>query len=281
MKKLLFDVDILLTSPGKETGICRETVEILRQLSESSEYEIYPLIPVHVKTEVGQYLQARGLENLIKNIVYLPNLRATCGGVKGKYRLKAKILQLILGRKYKKELNKYDEYFSVFSPISPLVRRAGLRTCQVINDLFPIYFPEASDKKFTQKYTYWMKYAQADEFICISQHTQKDFLRFRPDILPSQTKVVYLAADARFKPSPDEKIKEKYDIKTDHYFLGVSDHNPRKNFRHLIQSFIEFVKTTNTQDVSLVLVGPKKQFNEIEEMVGNLTELKDKIILTG
>ncbi|MGN0919715.1 MAG: glycosyltransferase family 4 protein [Alphaproteobacteria bacterium] len=279
MKKLLFDIDILLTSKGKETGICREAVQILKELSKCPEYTIYPLVPCHTEVEAKQCLCSKGLEKLSQNVVYLPNLKATCGGIKKKYRIKAKILEGMLGWKYKKELSKYDEYFSVFSPISPLVHQAHLKTRQIINDLFPIQFPKACDQKFIQKYSYWMKQAKADEFICISKYTQKDFLTFRPDIDKKKIKVAYLAADERFKPAPDKNIKKKYGIQTPYYFLGVSDHNPRKNFPHLIQAFIEFAKTQS--DISLVLVGPKKQFNEIEELVGNLKELKDKIILTG
>lgn len=281
MKKLLFDIDILLNSQGKETGICRVFSQILKELSKRREYEIYPLVSLRTSINVEQYLSSKGLDSLTNKIVYLPYLKATCGGIKRKYRIKAKILKFLCGKKYKKELKKYDEYISIFSPISPLVLESDLKTRLFIHDLFPINFPKACDKKFIQKYTHWMQMAKVDEFICISQNTQADFLKFRPDIHPSKTKVVYLAADERFKPTQNPKIKEKYDIKTLKYFLGVSDHNPRKNFPHLIQSFIEFVKSKKVSDISLVLVGPKKQFNEIEELVANLKELKDKIILTG
>lgn len=281
MKKLLFDIDILLNSQGKETGVCRVCFQVLKELSKRCEYEIYPLVSFYTDVNVKKYLSSKGYDVLTNKIVYLPHLKATCGGIKRKHGIKAKILKFLYGKKYKKELKKYDEYISVFSPISPLVLESDLKTRLFIHDLFPINFPKACNKKFIQKYTHWMQMAKADEFICVSQNTQADFLKFRPDIHLSKTKVVYLAADERFKPTPNPKIKEKYDIKTLKYFLGVSDHNPRKNFPHLIQSFIEFVKSKKVSDVSLVLVGPKKQFNEIEELVANLKELKDKIILTG
>ncbi len=281
VKKLLFDIDFLLVSQGKETGVCRVMIQVLRELSKRSEYEIYPLVSFHTDVDVVEYLKSKGFENLAKNIVCLPNLRATCGGFKRIYRLKGKILKLLYGWKYKRELKKYDEYISIFSLISPLVFESGLRTRLVVHDLFPIKFPEGCDRKFTEKYTYWMQQAKADEIICVSKYTQRDFLEFRPDVGIEKTKVTYLAADEHFRPTSNSGIKEKYGIKTPDYFLGVSDHNPRKNFPHLIHSFIQFLKTTNIQDISLVLVGPKKQFNEIEELVGNLSEFKDKIVLTG
>ncbi len=281
MKKLLFDIDFLLASSGKETGICRVAVQVLRELFQSSEYEIYPLITCPTKIDPVKYLTSKGIKIPQKNIVYLKYLKATYGGYKTKHRIAAKILKLLCGAKYKRELKKYDEYISIFSPISPLVFETGLKTKLFIHDMVPIKFSKACNKKFVQKYTYWMKHIKADEFICVSKHTQKDFLEFRPDIPTEKTMVVYLAADERFKPTHDAQIKSKYGIKTPRYFLGVSDHNPRKNFSHLIQSFIEFIKKEKIHDISLVLVGPKKHFSEIESLVGHLTELKDKIILTG
>ena len=106
VKKLLFDIDILLDSKGKETGICRVANQLLRELMQRPEYEIYHLISVHPKLNPVTYLTEKGLKDLVDRIVYLPNLRTTCGGYKRKYQIKAKILEIICGIKYKKELRK-------------------------------------------------------------------------------------------------------------------------------------------------------------------------------
>ena len=101
--------------------------------------------------------------------------------------------------------------------------------------------PETTSPAFGFKYKLWIKNLKADEVICDSKATLIDFLKFRPDYKNKKTKIAYLAADQKFKPINSDDIYRKYNIPNKKYFLAVSDHNPRKNFIYILDSFIAFL----------------------------------------
>ena len=75
-----------------------------------------------------------------------------------------------------------------------------------------------------------------------------------------------------------KQILEKYNLKTP-YFFSISSLNPRKNFRHTIKCFIDFIEKNNLTDVSLVLAGPDG-WGELFDGI-NLEKHKKQIIFTG
>lgn len=280
--KILYDIEQLLTAKGKETGICRVSLEVLRHLSQRKDYKVYPLVTTSNGSPAAQYLQSKGLSHLINNIVYLPKLKKTTQNHNLYKRICSALYSWQNNPQYLKELNKYDEYISIFSPISPLVYASKLKTKIVVHDLIPIKFPQFCAAKFANKYRCWLKSLQADEVICVSQATKKDFLAFRPDYLHKPVKVAYLAAGKQFQQQTDRNIKEKYNIKTSKYILAVSDHNPRKNFPHLIKSYIKFLENTDASDISLAIVGPKAGDSaHIFETMAQYRQYQDKIVITG
>ena len=281
--KLLYDIEQLLVSKGKETGICRVSLEILKRISKKEDYEVYPVVTVKKGNDPELYLEKKGLKNLIPNIVRMPYLKKTTQN----YNLFKKFRCYFLIRKYKKEylkiLNQFDEYISLFSPISPIVYKSRVKTKIIVYDLIPLIMPETClQKKFVQKYNNWIKSIQADEVICISKATKNDFFRYRPDYADKKTKIIYLAANEKFKPTNNIDIQKRYNIPTEKYFLAVSDFNPRKNLIHSVKSFLQFLNQSDFHDVSLVLVGPKTSgFKILENYIKDINKYQDRIICTG
>ena len=79
-----------------------------------------------------------------------------------------------------------------------------------------------------------------------------------------------------------DRVKEKYGIKTNKYFLAVSEVTTRKNLVHLLQAFETFMNDTQANDVSLVLVGPvRKGYEDVSNQVKGLAKYQDKIVQTG
>lgn len=278
--KLLYDIEQLITSQGKETGICRVSLEILKQLSKETSYDVYPLVTTYKGCDAGEYLTSKGLGSLANKVVYMPFLKKTTQNYNWYQKLCSFAKILKYKNTYNKELNKYDEYISIFSPISPIVYKNKIKTKLIIHDLIPIRFPQYCTKKFAAKYKKWIEAINADEVFCVSEATKKDLLVYRPD-LSDKIKIAYLAANSNFV-STQTNVKEKYKIETPKYFLAVSDHNPRKNFLHLIEAFIEFLKHTKVDDVSLAIIGPQaRDTKNIQTLLSKNPEYKNKIHVTG
>ena len=151
-----------------------------------------------------------------------------------------------------------------------------------MHDLIPIKFPELTSAKFAEKYKKWMANLRADEVFCISHSTRMDFFAERPDYDERKVKVVYLAADAKFKPTSSPDIREKYGIKTKKYFLAVSELTERKNFEHLVKAFLRFLDNSKTEDISLAIIGVKRAgYEALNRLVAEQKSYQDKIDLTG
>ena len=280
--KLLYDIEQLLMSAGRETGVCRMSLEVLKQISKHPKYEVYPILTTPKGENPEKYLKEKGLGYLVPNLVKMPYLKKTAQS----YNLYKKIRCWFLTQKYTHQymhqLNQYDEYISLFSPISPIVYKSRMKTKMIIHDLFPLLLPQTCIPSFAKKFRSWIRQVKADEIIFDSQATLEDFLKFRPDYQNKKTKVAYLAAEPCFHPTHSKGLLNKYHIPTSRYFLVVSDYNPRKNCVHILDSFIEFLNKTNALDICCVFTGPKGQdYEKLQEKIKRYSQYADKIICTG
>lgn len=109
MIKVLYDIEQLLSAKGKETGICRVSLEVLKELNQRPGYEVYPLVTIKDKG-AAEYLKNKGLENLVDRTVYLPYLKKTTKCYNWRQKIKSALLMRCFGERYKQEIDKYDEY---------------------------------------------------------------------------------------------------------------------------------------------------------------------------
>ncbi len=284
--KLLFDMDYVLSCIGKGTGIYKETTILLSYLAKSDTVEVYPVI-TSKNNDIIKYLKLHSLEWLQDKVVSMKELKSTtkCNGIFEK--IMAYMLGIFCKIKYYKELQKYDGYMSTFNRVPPVIETCkNISTFLVVQDLIPVFFPTGYDRKFVNKFSKQMKRVDSDVFFSISDYTTKDLLKFRPDLSDRPIHKIYLGADSGFRPIKNPKVikdvKDKYKIKADKYFLGVSELNPRKNFVHLLKSFVKFLEETKAEDIYLVLVGPiRKGYEDVTKQVANLDKYKEKIIQTG
>ncbi len=285
-KKLLFDVEQLAVDGLKGTGIVRVCDELLCRLVQNNNVDVYPVITSN-RGDFGAYLNAKNLHHKLKNkVVYMPKLKTTTKNLNVLQKIRSKVLSKFYGLKYKDILSKYDAYLSLFSPISPVIYQSNIKTYMVIHDLIPIFYPDGCSDKFIKKFKNWMNEANADEYFVVSNFTKEDFFKFRPDEKNKPVHTMYLGANSNFKPIKDQKViqkvKEKYGIKTDKYFLAVSEITARKNFIHLLKSFVSFLENTKADDISLVLVGRVRAgYTAVASQVEGLNKYQDKIIQTG
>jgi len=118
---------------------------------------------------------------------------------------------------------------------------------------------------------------RANKIIAISKNTKKDIVSFFK-ISPSKIKVVYLAADKKYKIIKDRKkinrLKEKYNL-SDKFIFYSGSLSPRKN---LIRAIMAFNKISKKINCDFVITG-NKVWNS--EDVSKLIKKNKKIKVTG
>ena len=282
--KLLFDVEQLAVAGLKGTGIVRVADKVFQELCNHPDFEVYPLLTSE-RGDFDLYLRVKGLLEIKKRLIILPKLKAMTKGENIWQRIRERVLFFWYQKKYTAVLTKFDAYLSLFSPIAPLVYQSGIKTFMFVHDLIPIYYPVGCDKRFVKKFHHWIKKAKPDLFFVISEYTKKDLIRFKKEKnIPVQ--VLYLGADSKFNAHKNqtriEKVKARYSIRTDKYFLAVSELTARKNLPHLLEAFVLFLSKTGAKDTSLVLAGPQRVgYEDIAEKIAGLKHYRDKIVQTG
>ena len=284
--KLLFDMEQLSINGFKGTGLVRVGSALFEQLIHNENIDLYPLVTTK-RGNVIDYLKAKGYYEVLKNkIVYLPKLEKTTKNLKLSHRIWKRYLMSFYSRRYRKILSKFDAYFSVYNPISDIVYQSDIKTFWMIHDVIPIVHPDCCSEKFIKKFKDWIQRACPDAYFTISNYTMQDFLRYKPSAKNTPMYTLYLGAQEHFKPCLDnekiERIKNKYHIQTEKYFLAVSEITKRKNLPHLLRAFVEFLDKTKAEDISLVLVGSvRKGYDELAKSIDGLDRYQNKIVQTG
>ena len=123
---------------------------------------------------------------------------------------------------------------------------------------------------------------QADEVICVSNHTKKDFLKFYPQFNPNNVHVVYNGVDEEFKKieiKENIKINDSF-LKINNYLLYVGSRGYCKNFKFIINLMSS--KIVKDNGFKLVCVGggefSKNEIKHFKEkgIYGEITHL-DKV----
>jgi len=125
-------------------------------------------------------------------------------------------------------------YFA--SPLNP-----PSRTVVTIHDLIPLILPSYRGGFLVRRYTdlVAMSARRAHAVIADSDCSQRDVVT-RLGILPERVRTIYLAADARFKPSDDTAalaaFRARYEL-PEKYLLYLGGYDQRKNVSILIEAF--------------------------------------------
>lgn len=161
-------------------------------------------------------------------------------------------------------------------------KRGKYKRVTTVHDLIGMIYPQnlSPISRF-----YWQRWLplcvkKSDFIIADSQNTKNDIIKFI-NFPAEKIKVIYLAADERFKPveksDTNRNILDKYNI-AKKYILNVGTIEPRKNIPNLISAFAVYLKETCAADLSLVIAGKKSWgypqcFSKVQEL-----NLKEKII---
>lgn len=154
-----------------------------------------------------------------------------------------------------------------------------------IHDLTVKYFPvgrSQTDPLRRWAFNWVMRHAaHSDKVIAISRATKIDIVRdLAPD--PSNVKIIYEAADARFKPRENKELtafRKRADLEKP-YILFVNQWRPHKGLPELIEAF-GILKSKHKLPHQLVITGKASpHFPEITAAIES-SKYRDDIILPG
>lgn len=286
--KILFDGQLLVKFIlQKQTGIFRVCDEFFKGLAKRDDVDLYLLVTNGHKGHPKEYLESRGLSHLIPNIVRMPKLSMSSKTRNLYHKIYGGFLRKILPFVYGKKLREFDFYFSPYPSISPIVKKSGLKTAAFIHDIIPALYPVFTScyKGSFKRFLTYINNLDSDIVFFNSRVSRDDFLRYRFPFDFSKTAIAYLSADDRFCKKDLKEIKsvsDKYGIPHKPYLFCLSEQNQRKNFAHVLKSFIAYIEKTGDKDLHLVIAGKKLPgYDFLSECSDKSEKYKDRIILTG
>lgn len=174
------------------------------------------------------------------------------------------IIQVDFSRKIKKEIDKYDVYFSPdkLFPNKIKKNRKIIKTIFLHDTIpykYPQYYPAMKTHKYwNQKLVEGIKYI--DYFFANSECTKNDYLELCDSLIEDKILVTPLGCDKKFIPRSglSIQVRDKYKIpRNKKYVFSLCNIDPRKNLIRIIRSFLQFIKKNSIKDLIFVIGGAK------------------------
>ena len=267
MKTILYDISVLGTGYKHEehrTGVYRVTLNALKALLSDAKINVYLTAFSRNDDDCIEWLEE-----------YLPQYVS-------------KFIRLEKYKPYKILKYLFNRDYDIFSPYFEIPKQLRINFFSkkyiIIYDLIQVLHKEWVNEIDYKKYNSLLKSLDKRTFaLCISNYTKKDLLNWKTKIDKKKVSVIPLGADEKYAKDYTkeeiEKVKWKYNIKTDKYFYSISSLNPRKNFYQVVKGFIEFIEKYSLKDVSLVLSGPHGWGDIFKDI--DIEKYKGQIIMTG
>ena len=156
------------------------------------------------------------------------------------------------------------------------------RTVVTIHDLIPMILPAYRGSALVRAYTALaaLSAQRADAIIADSECSKRDIVN-RLKIDTARVRVVYLAADARYRPIADaaqiETTRRKYAL-PEKYLLYLGGYDQRKNVRVIIAAFArlpEFYRAGYRLALAGVSLGRESEFFPDPRRLAHIAQLPD------
>ena len=267
-KKVIFDISVLGTGymhDDSRTGVYRVSEVALKTFLSDEYFDVYFYPSAKNDEECKKYLEH-----------YFPDLnKKFIPSQKFKFR---RIFKYLFS-------SRYDLYFSPYFAI-PKEYRLNLKIKKVIiiYDLIQVLHKEWCQKSCSDTYEKFLKRLDNNALaLCISEHTKHDLINWKTKLKLKNIFTIPLGADEKYNPDYTlediKRVKDKYGIKYEKYFFSISSLNPRKNFKHTVKCFIDFINKYKLTDLSLVISGPKGWGNIFDDI--DISKYKNQIVFTG
>jgi glycosyltransferase involved in cell wall biosynthesis len=185
-------------------------------------------------------------------------------------------------------LRSADIFYSTFGRLTYQSKRATrAQRFLTVHDMLPRIMPELFTPNQCAVHARIINsVGPRDWVVCVSESTRNDLCRLA-DVRPEQTFVIPPGSSSdRFYPCADPErraaVRAKYGIPAGRYLLSVATLEPRKNLAFLVRCFARWTRETGAEDLCLVLAGGQGwKYDAIERVLGEVGELRGRIILTG
>jgi glycosyltransferase involved in cell wall biosynthesis len=183
--------------------------------------------------------------------------------------------------------HRYDVFHSPFFPLPAREVLGNLPRVQTVFDLICQRNPEWMPPevvKLSERILNGID-KNNDWVTCISDFTKHEFCEFT-GMSPERVFVTPLAAAEHFRRVDDaakiSAARGKYGIPEGDYFLTLGALQPRKNFQHIIRSFLRLLNEQPKVETNLVITGATAwKYDEILGEIETSSAYRDRIIFTG
>ncbi len=312
-QKIIYDATLLVNAYETNlfrTGLFRVCSELLMQILQRSEYEVWLYDVYGRERELREYVQRDYLQikvlgrdsDAYQQWAY-PILRCADKNrkaentAKGLCKVWAKLQKVIrlrwvrlFGSKYEQiplAIADKDIYLSTYYPIPKIMQeQAHLQRLIIIHDLIPLlhpeYFPSRANEQLLQEIVGCVR--GEDRVVCVSESTRRDFLRYRKDFPTEQVTVAYLAGKDCFVPCAEKatSLLKRIGIGNKPFFLSACTIEPRKNIPLLVRAYERLLQGEKAVP-RLVLTGAFGwEKNQLQEDIQRINEAyPNSIVVTG
>ncbi len=182
-------------------------------------------------------------------------------------------------RKSIKEIEKFDLYFSPFTPPSKDIQKAEIPKFRMLHDIIPVMEMGMAKNAKAWYYKVYNTINDTDFYFANSECTRQDVLKYFSFIKPENIKTTLLGVNESFKKVEGEV---GYNVPPGmKYVFSLCTLGKRKNVIFAIKNFIKFIEKNKIDDLILVLGGSNwVTFGaELEKTLKQYD--KSKVILTG
>lgn len=174
-------------------------------------------------------------------------------------------------------------FYSPFYKIPYFVKyNKSIHKYITIHDLIPIMFQDYYNNEAIESFKDII-YSIDKNYYCfaISKNTKIDIIKHLKNINKDRIYIVYNGNKENLHPNKEDKtIYKKYNIPDNKkYILSLSNIEERKNLKRIINTFSEFIKKNNINDLILVIAG--KNWSDFIISFINTVEKYDNIHYIG
>lgn len=313
-KILIFDATLFVNAYETQlfrTGLYRVSEQLLKQLQQTSEYDIWLYDTMGRERVMRQYIMPqfstlhllsfeRVLYRLLTDriLCWADTCRerqmqskskitiSWCKFLKNAFVSYGKVMRKLLPPRKVSVPHGDMYYIATYYPIPDWVHQQGLKATLIVHDLIPIahpeWFPTDANKRTLESIVHSV--TEQDRIVCVSESTRQDLLAYRTDLLPEQVTVAHLAGAEVFKPtSLSDTLRRRLGIKSE-YILSVCTLEPRKNLQLVVKAYERLLQNNADSKLpQLVLVGAVgwKTSELIDQINALNARYPNRVIITG